>query len=231
MALVLKGGAVFLHIPKTGGNWVTAVLRECGLVEGSIGTKHADINRVLFPSMSTRREIRRLRVLKRFVKRLLFYSRDKPFMFCFVRHPLTWYESWFKYMSQSNCRWRNWGDEKDINRWHPGALLNGLGDSSFNQFVRNVIGKRPGYVTELYGWYTAPEVDFVGKQENLREDLIQVLNILNLEFDEDFVRNFRKVGVSPQEDKITWDPDLREEVLKLEYAGIVRYGYLSSESR
>lgn len=226
MALVLKGGAIFLHIPKTGGNWVTTVLKECGLVKGSIGHKHADIDRVLFPSENSGHKL-----LKYLIKRKLLYPRDKPFMFCFVRHPVKWYESWFKYMSQPSRQWCEWGDEKDTKRWHPNAVLNGLGDTNFNQFVRNVIRKRPGYVTELYGWYTKPQIDFVGKQENLREDLIHVLRVLDFEFDEDFVRNFPKVGVSSKtEDKVIWDPDLKEEVFKLEYAGIVRYGYLNAMS-
>ena len=30
MALLLKGGAVFLHVPKTGGRWVGKVLEESG---------------------------------------------------------------------------------------------------------------------------------------------------------------------------------------------------------
>ena len=31
MALIPKGGAVFLHIPKTDSNWVTTTLEKAGL--------------------------------------------------------------------------------------------------------------------------------------------------------------------------------------------------------
>ncbi len=221
MALLLKNGAVFLHVPKTGGNWITTVLQELNLVTNNTSHKHADIDQFFFPVFESR--IAALKTLKT----LLFgIPNKKPFMFCFVRHPLTWYESWFKYMSQPHFQWRDYGDERDITNWHPNAILNGLGDSDFNQFIRNVIQKRPGYVTELFGWYTKPQIDFIGKQENLAEDLIKVLKIMQLDFDEDFIRHYKKVGVSPKPKvNIVWDDDLRTELLKLEYAGIVRYGY------
>lgn len=219
MALVLKGGAVFLHIPKTGGNWVTVVLRECGLIAGTLCDhlhKHADLRQVLadYHSAGLLPSLRR---------------RPNPFLFCFVRHPLTWYESWFKYASSPKVRWRTFGDRRDVANWHPNALLNGLRAPDFNQFVRNVIERRPGYVTELYGWYTEPPVDFIGRQECLREDLIRVLQQLELDFDEQFIRNYRRFGVSPSpRTRITWDANLRDEVLRLEYAGLVRYGYADS---
>ena len=224
MALLLRNGAVFLHIPKTGGNWITKVLQESNLIKGRISHKHADIERFFSPLYGNRAEL-----FKYFLKKLRVSRQQKPFMFCFVRHPLSWYESWFKYMSQPALQWRDWGDENDIYNWHPNATLNGLGDPDFNQFVRNVIRKRPGYVTELFGWYTKSQIDFIGKQENLPEDLIKVLKIMKLDFDEDLIRNYKKVGESPMPaERIVWDADLKEEVSRLEYAGTVRYGYTST---
>lgn len=232
MALVLKNGAVFLHIPKTGGNWVTKALHENGLIKGVIpGRKHLDVDRVL-----ARLSHGMIPTFKYYTLRSIGKRPKKPFIFCFVRHPFSWYESWFKYMSQSSRQWHDWGNEKECRvwRWHPNSVLNGLGAPDFNQFVRNVVRKRPGYVTELYGWYTKPQVDFIGKQENLGEDLIRVLKILDLKFDEDYLRSLPAFGASPKLKKqIEWDPDLREEVARLEHAGMVRYGYSSSgfESR
>lgn len=224
MAIILKNGSVFLHIPKTGGNWVTEVLYKSNLVKEKIGHKHATINQLCYPSI-----YRSTKLFKHFVVNRNFgiFARKKPFMFCFVRHPLSWYESWFKYMSQDNRKWQFWGDERDIRNWHPNAMLNGLGDSDFNGFVRNVANKRPGYVSELYGWYTTPEVDFIGKQENLREDLIRVLKLLELDFSEDFIWTYREVGVSQNtHQQVEWDPELRQRIYDLELAGLARYGYL-----
>ncbi len=233
MALILKGGAVFLHIPKTGGNWVTKVLEECNLIEGSLGSKHADISHLFAlrsggmtgPAGYVHHE---KDYFKYQIKRKMgLLGKGKPFMFCFVRHPLSWLESWFKYMSQPTQNWLTWGDERDAGKWHPNGLLNGVGSADFNQYIRNVIQRRPGYVTELFGWYTTAEVDFIGRQENLKEDLITALKTLELKFDEEFVRNYPLVGESRKpSNPILWDEALREAVLKLEYAGLVRYGYL-----
>jgi len=227
MALILKGGAVFLHIPKTGGNWVTAVLREAGLAKGGLGHKHADMSRLIAP-INHHKSLARAHAT---VHRIKSKLEPKPYMFCFVRHPLKWYQSWFKYMTQPKRNWRNWGQEKDMFDWHPNAALNGCGDEDFNQFVRNVNQKRPGYVTEMFAGYAQPQCDFIGKQESLREDLVRVLQELNLNFDEDFIMNFKETGVSPEpKQKVEWDPELRRETLRLEHIALLRYGYDTEES-
>ena len=38
---------MFLHIPKTGGMWVSAALRDLGLVRCRVASKHADMARVV----------------------------------------------------------------------------------------------------------------------------------------------------------------------------------------
>jgi len=222
MALILKSGAIYLHAPKTGGNWVTAVLWECGLVQGGLGHKHADMDRLVAP-MNYHKSLLRSHVQ---VHRIKSRLDPKPFMFTFVRHPLKWYESWFKYMSQPKRNWRNWGDEKDLFDWHPNAALNGCGADEFNAFIRNVNEKRPGYVSEMFAGYAKPQVDFVGQQESLRRGLVVVLKRLNLNFDEDFVMNFKEVGVSPEpRQAVEWDPELRQETESLERIAMIRYGY------
>jgi len=227
MAVILKGGAVFLHIPKTGGTWVASVLKECGLVEGSLGHMHAGLERLMVPFKP-----RNGKLLGPFsIWKIARTLKPKPFIFCFVRHPLKWYESWFKYMSQPARNWSDWGDEKDLFRWHPNAVLNGCGADDFNQFVRNVVAKRPGYVSELYASYAQPQVDFVGKQENLRADLVAVLKRLNLNFDEEFVMRHREVNASPEVNRpVQWEPALRERVLSLEQVALLRYGYAPETS-
>lgn len=232
MALLLKNGAVFLHVPKTGGNWITSVLFDLDLVEKRVSHKHADVDHFFasvepqgFASVEPKGQ---KSSLKRTMERLLPSRKSRPFVFCFVRNPLVWYESWFKYMTQPRRQWMDWGDEHDPYNWHPNAMLNGLGDRDFNQFVRNVIRKRPGYVTELYGWYARPDTNFVGKQENLADDFVRVLDIMNVKFDEDYVRNYERVGVSPDIGReITWEDSLKKEVAIMEYAGMIRYGYQS----
>ena len=56
MALLLKKGECFLHIPKTGGSWVSVILKEQGFVYKEIGYhKHIDWTRIaFFPQSHTR---------------------------------------------------------------------------------------------------------------------------------------------------------------------------------
>jgi hypothetical protein len=105
-------------------------------------------------------------------------------------------------------------------------VLNGLGAGEFNEFVRNVVKKYPGYVSEMYGRYAMPCVDFVGKQESLQDDLVQVLRMMGVDFDEGFVRGMGRVNESAAPRvPVVWDEHLKVQVERLEYAGIVRYGY------
>src|ERR1051326_3631695 len=47
MGVMLKCGAVFLHIPKTGGSWVEKALKAIGQTERLLYHRHADMTRVM----------------------------------------------------------------------------------------------------------------------------------------------------------------------------------------
>jgi hypothetical protein len=224
MGVFLKCGAVFLHIPKTGGCWIEEALKVTGQTHRGMFHRHADMTRVMHHT--------------KFEKfRLRGWIRDRragipkqpmlggTFRFSFVRHPLKWYESWWRFMESRN--WNRWGTQGFASGWHPNSVLNGLGSHDFNEFIRNVVRTRPGYVTELYSRYTDERIDFVGKQESLVDDFISVLRQLNVSFDEEQIRQLAPVNVSrtPRE-RLEWDPQLRELVTKLEYPALVRYGYV-----
>jgi hypothetical protein len=139
---------------------------------------------------------------------------------------LKYYESYFKYAS--GLDWpATMGKMPGKNDWHPNSPLYSCSSNDINTFVWNVIKERPGYVNELYSWYTTPEINFIGKTENLADDLIKVLRLLNTKFDEDRVRNYPPKNVSKKPEKeIVWDEDLKQKILKLEYPALVRYGYV-----
>lgn len=237
MAIKLIDGSEFLHIPKTGGQWVTKVLRENKLIEHSHlgGHEHADYDRVLNNKrLGSGKELLRecIRIsLRKYIKtsgKDEDDSKSQPFRFCFVRHPLSWYESWWKYMSSRN--WNYWGVRNSAINWHPNSTLNGLGSDDFNQFIRNVINCRPGYVSELYFSFTKPGINFIGKTEHLKDDLLTVLNVLNLTFDRNSVDETPRQNVSPaSSDNIIWDPELRKTVTLLELPALVHFGYLTSD--
>lgn len=144
MAIKLKNGAEFLHIPKTGGTWVTEILEQLDLIDRHIGGhKHVDYDRLLYFTKNIRsgREYLKEAMVRasRKLRRGFLKGRNEetvthnPIRFCFVRHPLTWYESWWKYMSGRG--WNDWGTENSAGDWHPNSILNGLGSDDFNEFV------------------------------------------------------------------------------------------------
>lgn len=223
MAMQLKNGAIFLHIPKTGGNWVRSILERAGLVQSEIGHKHCDIDRVLFDPFLDKGV---LNGLKRMLTVGKAAAADRPFTFCFVRHPLRWYESWFKYMSQPNRAWRDWPVRIGRYDRHPNAPLNGLGAEDFNVFIRNVLDKEPGFVTRMYASYTKRGVAFVGRQETIREDLLEILGILGVEVDKSLVLASDRVGVSETpKNPIGWDAELKQEMIRQEYSCLCQYNY------
>ena len=226
MTILLTNGAVFLHIPKTGGIYIHAVLDALGLVKAPLGHEHADFDRAFWND----RYHCDAKVLRHILRRAAGFRRapatmaPDAFRFCFVREPLKWYESYWRYMQSLN--WREWGDELDPCRWHPNAMLNGLGSSDFNEFIYNVNRKRPGYVTELFSWYVRPGVQFVGKQENLVTDILRAFSLTNLEIDHSKFAAVGRLNESPANIPMPeWDPALRRETLRLEYPGYVRFGY------
>ena len=141
MTIRLIDGSEFLHLPKTGGNWVTRVLEQNHLVERYIQHKHASYDLNLFGDrMGSGRQLVHLcsRLAAGKFKRILGIPYDEPdaascFRFCFVRHPLSWYESWWKYMKSRG--WNDWGRKNSARYWDPNSLLNGLGSDNFNTFV------------------------------------------------------------------------------------------------
>jgi hypothetical protein len=223
MALLIKPNAVFLHIPKTGGSWVRQVLKRFDLVQAPAGKEHATYDQHFWHD----RFHRDPKVLRNLARRAVGWLPKVPldcYRFCFVREPLSWYVSWWRFMQGLN--WRYWGDEKDPGHWHPLAMLNGLGSPDFNTFMYNVNRKRPGFVTELFGWYVRPGINFMGKQETLVSDLAKVFSALNLDITTGELLAIERANESRATIPIpVWDPALKRETMRLEYPAYIRYGY------
>ena len=230
MAIKLKGRAIFLHIPKTGGTWVEKVLQQLGIAESSVGHKHADLNRAIFPH-GLKEAIPW--TFHAFIRKLTGKStlNESIPVFCFVRHPLTWYESWWKFNQKLN--WPTWGHVEDVNNWHPCSALNGLGDPDFNRFIENVVSCAPGFVTGLFLRYIGEGSPILGRQESLEQDLLTILDTLGYRIDKENIRLPRRANESmiPANRVISWDDTLRSEVLKLEYPILRRCRYDDSERR
>ncbi len=107
-ARLLPSNALFLHIPKTGGSWVEQALREIGVQIEQPAT---------IPGVTFRHSL------------LSMFQERYPYVFTFVRHPLGWYESWWKYQSGA---WIVW--EPGV--WHPQRSLEKCRSGDFSDLIR-----------------------------------------------------------------------------------------------
>jgi hypothetical protein len=228
MAFLLKNGAVFFHIPKTGGTWVLRTLKELDLVQAPLGVAHSHFEGAFWHD-KLHRDLKVFRhIIHQAVRSPWAKARMKPdcFKFCFIREPLRWYESYWRFRQSQDWSWTNWSDEKDPYKWNPCALVNDLGSADFNTFMHRVNKTRPGFVTEMYGWYVRPGTSFVGKIETLRQDLIRAFSLMKLEVDTDKILSLPMQNETPSRVPVpVWDPALKKATLRLEHAAYVRYGY------
>ncbi|MEM6552396.1 MAG: hypothetical protein AAF750_09760 [Planctomycetota bacterium] len=238
----LIDGSEFIHLPKTGGTWVSTILQSQRLSRDlRIGRhEHANYDMVFLDAWQRWRAAR-FRKLKNSVRKRITPNAPDPaiaiadkldntFRFCFVRHPLTWYESIWKYRRQNGCK--NYRQPKTAGGWHSMAVLSDFGSEDFNQFVRNVMAARPGFVSELYFSYARPGISFVGRMESLSDDLVRVLTHLGLDFDESALRGLGHQNRSRSASKpIEWDPEVRATAMRLELPALTHYGYIDDEAR
>lgn len=231
MAIKLIDGSEFLHIPKTGGIWVSNALKKCGLVAGKKGPQHSDYTYNLLNPVFTGTDHLR-RAAKMGVNKLVSrgLGGKETFRFCFVRHPLAWYESFWRYMKSKS--WDGWGEVNSAILWNPVAPLYELADEDFNSFIFKVLKARPGFVTELFYSFTKPGISMIGKNENLTENFISILKEVGTEFDEDTVRNFERENVSTiAKSEIEWDSKLKKQLMQVELPALIHFDYLTEEEK
>ena len=191
--------AIYIHIPKTGGtsvrNYITAL---------RIRTENPNRR-----AASSRKH-----------SMLWQLDEDCSYSFAFVRHPLRWYESFWKYQTNKWIKYEQ-------NRWHPWKGLEACASNNFNIFMENVIKKEPAYVTRMYEWYVGPRgaqmVDFVGKTENLKNDLMNVLRELGHTIDPSKIANLPAANTTNFKKRPVWDEGIKNKILELEAPTIERF--------
>lgn len=138
------------------------------------------------------------------------------FKFAFVRHPVQLYRSYWQYKMGAV--------------WDPEYTFDSdCRSDDFGQFVRNVVKMYPGIFGKTVVGFVGPvsnEIEFIGRYENLIEDLISALKQAGEIFDEGAVRNLPPYNVS---DKVRfpaeYSPELEQLVRDAEEAAIRRFGY------
>ena len=225
MALLLRNGAVFLHIPKTGGSWVRAVCQKQGLAIGQFGHMHANYEHaarywIQYPDHYASLAVRTMNIRPVRI--------GDAFVFCLVRHPLSWIESWWNYnnrrgwprFSQGQSRMRRWHPTAELERYRP------LPDAGFDGFLRFVIDETPAFVSRMYAGYAPPHVAFVGKFENIVADVTTALDRAGMRVDRGVLDAIAPVNVSSRRDSApVWPEDLRRKIVELEAPALDAYGY------
>lgn len=172
---------IFFHIPKAGGTWVRNALKYSTNVL-------VEINKHPVP------------------KDCLYIGN---FTFCHVRHPLSWYRSYFDYKQRVG--------------WRFDKGLDTLKSDTFDEFIERVIKEAPGHLTKMYERRQVGSMVFVGKFENLREDTVKALELAGQPFDKNKLLDFPPMNVSKAHSK--WDTGLAKEILKHERVLLQKYGY------
>ena len=197
---LLDTNALFLHIPKTGGLFVEAALKAAG------------IRMDPWPRVRDRMSARHAPVWA--------HLRDYDFVFAFVRHPLAWFESWWRFQQAKN--WQQW----EPGYWHPQRCLEPFARLPFPEYVEQILKHQPGYVTRLYEWMMGPPdaglVQFVGHQESLVDDLCHVLRKLGYKVNEERIRSCPPTNVG-RSSVSSWSDSVRQGVLAAEAALIEQY--------
>jgi hypothetical protein len=206
MAYVLPT-ATFLHIPKCGGTWAVRAMSAAGVP---------------------------LQVSPPDGPHAVAATEDR-FVFTFVRHPLTWYASFW------NFRWsmafqRGGSLEQELRedaRRSDEPIDECLVDPRgrprpFAAFVEECIALYPGFLCAKYALYTA-RADFIGRQESLCRDLLAALRQAGTSFDAEAVRRTPRINQSNPNFLSAYPQGLARRLLAAEaaaveefYAGTVR---------
>jgi len=133
--------------------------------------------------------------------------------FCFVRNPIDWYRSFWSYRMRTG--WQN-------------SVIDECQSPIFEEFVTLALKRSPAHVTQMYEMFIGtednPQIQWVGKQENLVNDLIDFLHKAGERFNEETIRAtpaINTAGKFPAE----YPQWLREKVAEVEHEAMKRFQY------
>lgn len=111
------------------------------------------------------------------------------YKFAFVRNPIDVYRSYWQYKMGNG-----WDIRSPIDK--------SCCSANFHEFVENVLQKYPGICSRRFEAFVGPEgseIEYIGRYENLLEDLITALHAAGEEFDEDAIRRCPPKNVSDKD--------------------------------
>jgi hypothetical protein len=163
--------SIYIHLMKTGGWSVRGALARMRLNRGEIGRDHDPFSLLPLP------------------------TGKRPFAFVFIRHPLSWYRSYWAYRMQA--AWRVHPNQP-ITGWQTfGSVLDHeCRSDDFATWMRNVLAYVPeGFLTRIYRIYTEG-VSFVGKVESFNDDFCRALSLAGEKFSPEIINSLPKRNVT-----------------------------------
>lgn len=202
MALFLpESQTLFLHVPKTGGVWITETLPQIGIAVEPVKP---------FVGKRSPKPFRGRHILPGHCCRVPWRQ-----SFAFVRHPVSWLESFWRY-TQAHRHDR------------PSALTGGTAGFAFDEFVGYVIRCEPALATRTFERYAGPEglelVDHVGRQESLAADLVRILTACGHDLTQQQVDTLQTASPRNTTSGATvWNERQLQTILALESVAIRRF--------
>jgi hypothetical protein len=194
MAALRTERMLFLHVPKTGGSYVA------GALQAVLGVRPLD-----FSDSPDRRERNGHAGLRSFAENDLF-------TLAFVRHPLSWYRSFWSYRMR-----RGWRMEHPLDR--------AARSEDFHEFVTRVAERLPGYLNLLFGEFIGSAerpIDYIGRYERLTDDLCAAL--AGESFDEQALRAREPVNATDYaRHPVHYEPDAAWRLALAEHRVIERF--------
>jgi hypothetical protein len=194
MATLITPRTRFLHIPKTGGTWVTLALQVAGVPCQIVWTRQGPGSRGHATLEQTK-------------------AYSDRFTFAFVRHPLDLYRS----------RWAaNTKDGWPMNRFLHDARSEDF-PGFVDQVVKRHPGFAGKHFAEYTGPPEA-EISFVGRYETLVADLVRALDEAGEKYDEEALRSYAPANRSDYvRNSANYDRALAERVIEAEQDAILRW--------
>lgn len=211
MSLIIDYQKIFFHIPKTGGNSFRSFLQNQSIYKlKEKSHKHATPD--FFYGSLKRHSTQLLAPMK-----AITYE---PIIF--VRNPITWYESWYKYQLSRGVV--KWGGSRRYTQWHPISSLDNADFRSFSSFICSVYDSNPFFLTTLYSRYLTEQGSVVCRMEDLALNLEKELMRMGLKKSK--FKDFRYPIVRPSPKlEIVWSKKIRQKVVENEGLIFERFRY------
>lgn len=185
----------FYHLTRCGGIFVRKAVREAGVSTNEI----CKVAKKYFTHPESYM-IKRGTILHHLPTDLAKQGRKT---FTFIRHPLSWLKSYYRFKQRYGWKPKVWYLDKYCQA------------DNFGEFIDKYLEHTPNQYSKFAMEYT-DHVDYVGRQENLAEDLITILKDIGEEFDEQKIRDCEAENVHTNEVDMCYTSGQEKKILETE---------------